>query len=262
MKAILAVLIWAMVCFAEASAQQSILGTFSRIQIAVDEISTSMAWYVRMGFMPTKCSMDVPDSVMTLSDGQVILTLVRASVPSPVIVFSSNNVKALYDSLLGMSIRVNADIQGPTYRDLRFTSPEGIYVLVRPEADERVVPKPAGTPNATCGELTELSLGMLRVQRERDWWVGLGFAVKREGVDPYQFCLVSDGQIVLGMHHERDIPRLAFTYFDEAMTDRIETLRKVGVLPTEEIPNEMGVISNGIFRSPDGHSLMLFEGRQ
>lgn len=151
--------------FSLRAAEPSLIGTFSRVQIATSDLSASMAWYVRMGFLPVKTPMDRADSVVTLSDGQAVITLVNAAVPSPVLVFGSQNVKGLYDTLANIDVKVNADVRGPTYRELRFTSPDGIYLLVRPIEEEKSIPRPNGTPNVMCGRHTELSLGRRRRHR-------------------------------------------------------------------------------------------------
>jgi len=242
--------------------EPSMLGSFSRVQVAVTDLPTSMAWYVRMGFMPVKTPMDRADSVVTLTDGQAVITLVSAAVPSPVIVFGSKNIKRLHDTLMAVDVKVNADVRGPTYRELRITSPDGIYVLVRPHDEERNVPRPKGTLNVMCGKHTELSLGSMRVKRERAWWQDLGFSIKNEDTSPYEFCLVSDGSLVLGFHHEKDIPQLSFTYFATDMRERIATLKRLGMVTYDEIQGEDGKVEHAFFRSPEGTVFMLFSGDQ
>ncbi len=244
------------------AAEPSLIGTFSRVQIATSDLSASMAWYVRMGFLPVKTPMDRADSVVTLSDGQTVITLVNAAVPSPVLVFGSQNIKGLYDTLANIDVKVNADVRGPTYRELRFTSPDGIYLLVRPIEEEKSIPRPNGTPNVMCGRHTELSLGTMRVKRERAWWQDLGFSIKNEDTTPYHFCLLTDGSVVVGLHDERDIPQLSFTYFATDMRERIATLKRLGMTPVEEIQAEDGKVDHAFFRSPDGTMFMLFTGNQ
>lgn len=244
------------------AADPSLLGTFSRVQVAASDLQASLAWYARMGFLPVKTPMDRADSVVTVSDGQTTITLVNAMVPSPVMVFGTQNVKWLFDTLTAMEIKVNVDVRGPTYRELRLTSPDGIYLLVRPISEEREVPKPNGTLNTMCGKHTELSIGLMRLMRERAWWQDLGFTVKNEDTTPYHFCLMTDGNVVVGLHHDRDIPQLSFTYFAPDMRDRIAILRRLGIEPFDTIEGDDGKPDHAFFRSPEGTVFMLFTGDQ
>lgn len=242
---------------AQSQPASGLLGTFTRVQVAVADLPQSMAWYARMGFFPTKGG-EKSDSVMTLSDNQTLLSLTTSKVPSPVVVFRNDNLKALYDTLQALGMRVQADLSGPTYRELRLTSPAGVYVLVRPSTVEQSQPL-SRSENIMCGKLTELSINVQQYQRELDWWTELGFGITRQGTEPYTFGYVSDGALTLSFHVNKEIPSLALTYFAKDMEQRIDRIKKSGIPTIDEIPTADNRIANAIFRSDDGQLIMLFE---
>jgi hypothetical protein len=235
----------------------SLLGTHTRVQVAVADLPQAMAWYARLGFFPVKTG-ERSDSVLVLSDNQVALGLTTSKVPTPVIVFRNDNLKALHDTLTSMGIPIKADLEGPTYSELRITSPAGVLILVRQSTTEPTIVS-NGSENIMCGRLTELSLAVQQFKREIDWWTELGFVITRKGDDPYTFGYVSDGSLTLSFHLNKEIPSLALTYFAKDMEQRIDRIKKSGITPIDEIPTADNRISNAIFRSDDGQVIMLFE---
>jgi hypothetical protein len=242
---------------AQPQGNAGILGTYARIQVAVADLPQSMAWYARLGFFPVKGG-EKSDSVLTVSDNQTLLTLTTSKVPSPVVVFRNDNLKALYDTLQALGVRVQADLAGPTYRELRLTSPAGIYILVRPSTVEPALAI-SNSENIMCGRLTELSINVQQIRQELNWWTELGFSITRQGTEPYIFGYVSDGALTLSFHVNKEIPSLALTYFAKDMEQRIDRIKKSGISAIDEIPTADNRIANAIFKSDDGQLIMLFE---
>ncbi|MBK7032677.1 MAG: hypothetical protein IPH49_05325 [Ignavibacteria bacterium] len=73
---------------------------------------------------------------------------------------------------------------------------------------------------------------------------------------------MGDERIEIGIHEERDIASVAFTYFMPDMEQRIARIKQLGLTPIEEIPTPDNRIGNAIFQSPDGQLLYLFDGKQ
>lgn len=239
----------------------SIVGTPTRLAMAVENVFTSMAWYARLGFSPLSSYSTKPDSVMYLTDGQVAISLVRTSMPSPVLYFRAQNMKAVMDTLKALAIAMTYDVRGPSFGEIRFRSPGGVFCAVRPADDEPAV-NAAVHENTVCGRNTEWSIGVDRLAHEKNFWHALGFTVRREANVPYPFAIMSDGIISIGLHEQRDIPTLAITYFATDMEARIDRLKKSGITFEEEIPSPDNRISNAILKSTDGQLIFMFEGVQ
>ncbi|MBC8125324.1 MAG: hypothetical protein H7X70_06285, partial [Candidatus Kapabacteria bacterium] len=100
----------------------SLLGKHSRVIVSVKDLLQSMAWWTKLGFSPLSRASDKIDSAITLSDGQIVLTLVKTSQPSPVLVYRSENIKNLKAKLDSLTIRTTFDLEGPSYGELRLRS--------------------------------------------------------------------------------------------------------------------------------------------
>lgn len=239
----------------------NILGQYSRLVLSCTDVIRSMAWWARLGFVPMPPMSERPDSSMTLSDGQIVITLVKTLQPSPVIMFRTKNMLQLNDKLLNYAVPVIADVKGPTYGEIRIKSPNAVFLAIRSEADEPLV-LPTGHLNPICGKLTELSIGTLALKNETNFWEMLGFVQLRGDKVPYPFAVMTDTHVQVGMHENREIPTLAMTYFSIDMAERIDRLKKSGMEITEEIPSPDGHLGNIILTSPDGQLVYMFEGNQ
>jgi predicted lactoylglutathione lyase len=242
-------------------AKGSLLGTPTRLVMSCKDIIKSMSWWTKLGFNPVPGIAMHPDSALSLTDGQVIITLVKESLPSPILMFSSSRIKDLRDTLAANNINTTFDLKGPSLGEIRLLSPNGVYIAVRPVTDEPVKPV-SGDSNIICGRVTEFSIGTSTLKPEREYWEHLGFTIKRTATIPYPYALMTDGSIVVGLHENRDIPTLTITYFAEDMVDRIDRLRKSGVEITEELADPSGKLANGRVISPDGQIVFLFNGSQ
>ncbi len=240
----------------------TLLGSSSRIELACQDVITSLAWWTRMGFLPVPQANERPDSMITVSDGQVVLTLTKRSQPSPTLVFQHPDLRALKDTLEALGSRLGVTVDGPSISELRLASPNGVHMAVRSTTREPWRPHLADS-NQLCGKLTELSIGTSGdMTDELIFWERLGFTVKREGRAPYHFALLTDGTFTIGVHDQRDIPSLSLTYFAQNMADRLDILRASGVVLTQESITAEGRTGSSIATSPDGQRVMLFSGNQ
>lgn len=241
---------------------KSLLGASSRLELSCANVITSLTWWTRLGFLPVPAGHERPDSIMTLSDGQALVTLTKRSQPSPTLVFVHPDLRWVQDTLTALGTRVEASVTGPALQEIRLISPNGIHLAVRSPSHEPWRPV-TGDSNQMCGKLTELSIGTSGdATDEILFWERLGFTVKREGRTPYHFTLLTDGSVTVGIHEQRDIPSLSMTYFAENMADRLDVLRASGFTLSSESITAEGRTGSAILTSPDGQRLMLFRGNQ
>lgn len=237
--------------------QTNLLGRATRLVLSCKDVIKNMSWWSRLGFVPAG-AMTRPDSAMTLTDGQIVITLIKDPLPSPIIMFSTKDIRKLKDSLNLLGLPITYDVKGPSYGELRLISPNGVHLAVRSEQDEPVIPV-SGDVNMICGTLGELSIGAAYLQREQQFWQTLGMEVRKSSLMPYPFSNVNDGVMEIGIHENRDILTLAMTYFSPDMAERIDRLKKSGVKFHEEIPSEGDVIENAILHSPEGQLVYMFK---
>ncbi len=237
------------------------LGSASRIELASRDLLESLTWWARLGFSPIRRPGDRVDSALTLSDGQLIITLVKKSQPSPMVIFRVDDLDATKRNLLAMGYRLEADAEGGSTRELRLRSPSSVFITIRDRRIENEV-RSTSELNPVCGKLTELSTAIDTLAKEQPWWIKLGFKINRESTTPYPFAYLTSGFTELGIHEGKDIPSLALTYFMPDMLNRINRLREQGLEAAEIIPGPDSLPRNAIYVSPDGQLVYLFEGKR
>lgn len=239
----------------------SILGQPTRLVLSCTDVIQSMAWWSRIGFTPTPGNTSRPDSAITMSDGQLVITLVKDFLPSPILMFASRNIRMLKDSLDSLRVPVLYDVHGPTLGELRLKSPSNVHIAVRPSDSEKRVPV-SGDSNIACGKFTEVSVSVadFPIKKEKMYWEMLDFSIRKSGDTPYKYAIITDGYVNVGLHELRDIPSVAITYFAPDMKARLDRLKKAGITFSDEYKDADGVVEHAYLLSPDGQLVMLFNG--
>lgn len=247
--------------FSQGTVSKVELNSAVRLELASRDLLESLTWWARFGFTPIRRPGDRVDSALTLTDGQVVITLVKKSQPSPALIFRSEDLEKVKQDLDALGFRSDVDTQDKVIREIRLRSPNSVFVTIR---NKRVEPeiRPTTEMNPVCGKLTELSTAAVVLGDEKDWWTKLGFTVARGDKTPYPFVNMTSGFTELGIHEGRAISSLALTYFMPDMASRIARLKNQGLEPNDTAPGPDDVLRNAIFVSPDGQLLYLFEGKR
>ena len=248
-------------CYSWAAGRQeneALLGSPSHVQLTVSDIITSLAWYAKLGFTPVKGPVHRPDSIVYLSDGQVVLALVTGNAPSPMLVMRASNLRALRDSLDQLEIASGHTLRGPTFSELQVTSPAGLYMSIRLASDEDSIAFTRAV-NPTCGHLGELSIATPSLPSERTFWEQLGWKQVDGGDTPYPFAIMSDGTMKIGIHQGLDLPSAVLTYFSNDAADRIARLKGMGLRIEHDIVDGSQARENAALKSPDGQLVFVFK---
>jgi len=243
---------------AMAQMEGSMIGTPSHIQLTVKDLISSLAWYAKLGFNPVKGPINKPDSIVYLSDGQVVLALVTGNAPSPILVMRAPNLRALRDSLDQLEIPSGFKLRGPTYSELQVASPSGLLLSIRLATDEDSIVYQRGI-NPTCGPFGEISITTSSLPGERTFWEQLGWEQIDGNETPYPFAVMSDGRMKIGIHQGLDLPGVVITYFSHDAADRVARLKSMGFNVEPDIVAEAQANENAALKSPDGQLLLVFK---
>ena len=236
----------------------SMIGTPSHIQLTVKDLISSLAWYAKLGFNPVKGPINKPDSIVYLSDGQIVLALVTGNAPSPILVMRAPNLRALRDSLDQLEIPSGFKLRGPTYSELQVASPAGLLMSIRLASDEDSISFTRAV-NPTCGPLGELSIATPSLPSERTFWEQLGWKQVDGNETPYPFAVMSDGTMKIGIHQGLDLPGVVITYFSHDAADRVARLKSMGFNVEPDIVADAQANENAALKSPDGQLLLVFK---
>ncbi len=247
--------------FSQRTVSKVEIGSAVRLELASRDLLESLTWWARLGFSPIRRPGDRVDSALTMTDGQVVITLVKNSQPSPAMIFRSDDLDQTKRDLDTLGFRPDVDTQDNVLREIRLRSPSSVFVTIRAKRTEPEI-RPTTETNPVCGKLTELSTAIDTIGHEKSWWTKLGFTVLRGDKRPYPFVNMTSGTTEIGIHEDRPISSLAMTYFMPDMATRINRLRGQGVEPAEIVNSPDAQVRNAVYVSPDGQVVYLFEGKR
>jgi hypothetical protein len=247
--------------YKEISPRPMFFGTPSRVVIYTPKLKQSVAWWTRLGFDPLDVPGESADTAVTLSDGQIIITLTVKFNPSPILLYKASNLLAIKDTLDYFSIPYNSTLAGPSYSEFRLATPNKLYYIIRSNTLEPTLTVES-KPNAVLGAIGEFSTACDNLLETLQWYTDAGYTVVKNKLVPYRFATISDSFLTIGIHERKEIPSTAITYYMPDMAERIATIKKMGYKPTDEYPSKGGVVADAVFTSPEGQLLYLFKTPQ
>ena len=241
------------------------LGKVAQINIGVSDLQHSLAFYEKLGYENIEAS-DDPYPWARLTDGQNLILLNQDGNQYIGLVYFSRDATRRVSNLekAGIEIVQRREQEGQIMMAI-FVGPGGLVVgLIN--HDPEGMPQPSGHPATKCGTFGEFAVPVDDFQAAMAFWRKLGFTSLYESDDPYPWGIVSDENIVLGLHEnmeygdEIDFNGPAMTYFAPDMAKRIDRLKEDGFSFEKELKTESGLVNNATLLGPDGELLFLFEG--
>jgi predicted lactoylglutathione lyase len=237
------------------------LGTSARIAISSSDIPTSYEFYKKFGFSPLEISAPEPTSdtkFLRLTDGQIILTLLRETFKSPVIAYFAEDLTHIAELVHKVVPDAKITRDGKGISEIEFTSVGGVTFDIHRDAKNYEL-RPSGVENPKCGMFGEFTIGVPSRDTAVEFFKQLGFDKTDVYNIPYRWAIIRDGNIVLGIHQNDEIVSKAFlTYFSAHAESQIQAIEKAGIPIVKEIPDVSGKKLNATFRSPDGVYFNVF----
>lgn len=238
--------------------QQIKLGSSARIAISSNDIPTSYEFYMKFGFSPFDSSAPEPNSdskIFRMTDGQIILTLLKETFKSPIIAYFAEDLTGI-ENLVKKNV-IDAEIKRDDkgISEIMFKSPGGVTVDIHRSA---ATMKPSGAENPKCGTFGELTIGVPSRDSAVAFWKQLGFDVFGIYNVPYSWANVKDGNIVLGLHQSDEVNGALLTYYSANADAQIQSFVKAGIPIIHELSDPSGKKLKATFRSPDGVYFNVF----
>ncbi len=233
------------------------LGKFHEISIETDDIAESVAYYERLGFSHcgTTDTWQHPYGVMT--DGRLYIGLHQFKFPSPTLSYVHPGVaqRAPVIERLGIDLAWKR-VSDEAFNEFGFLDPSGQPVRVQ-EAPTHFSSDLGLGETSLCGDFAEYSLPSAEFEPMRAFWEPLGFVALGETDAPYLRMSMTSDHIDLAVHRPRtlDQPMLVFAAAD--MGERIERLRSLDVVISDELPRGLDPRSAALLRAPEGTALLL-----
>jgi catechol 2,3-dioxygenase-like lactoylglutathione lyase family enzyme len=236
------------------------LGIAMNYMTGIADLAASRAFYQAVGFRTIDSGQE-PYPWAQLTDGQLVVGLHQ----------DGHLYRGLAYFGRGMAAQAAALEEAGVPMPVRNERPDGFFqAILLPESTLPVsliefaaaTPPAARQPNPRLGVLGELALAVPDLSQAIAKWGLLGFEVRhRESIgDHYQWAILSDGLLPLGLHQTADFSGPALTYFAPDMEQRLQQLAAAGVEISNPMPDEEGHVRNAIVQAPDGQEWFFFEG--
>jgi catechol 2,3-dioxygenase-like lactoylglutathione lyase family enzyme/predicted enzyme related to lactoylglutathione lyase len=236
------------------------LGSSARIAVSSNNIPASYEFYKKFGFKPIDGSnpdISSSTSFLRLTDGQIILTLLKETFKSPILAYFADDLTSIAPVITKHVPDAEVTTDETGINEIIFKAPGGLTIDIHRDRKNHSL-KPSGTENPACGTFGELTLGVGNRDSAITFFKHFGFEPTGTYNMPYPWAIAKDGNIVLGIHQNPDLQGAFITYFSSKAEAQIQALVKAGIPIVKEIPDGTGKTHNATFLSPDGVYFNIF----
>lgn len=237
------------------------LGSSARIAVSTKDIAASSTFYKKMGFSPVGDQtphITTDMSFLRLTDGQIILTLLKEDFPSPVLAYFAEDLTEIGSHVKQHvpDAKLINDEEGKL-REIVIDAPEGVTIDIHRDTKNYAL-KASGEVNPKCGKFGEFAISVKDHDNALAFWKPLGFDKVSSHKEPRPWSILQDDNIVVGLHQGEEFQSVLLTYFAPDGPAKIKALRDEGIVPVTEFPAPDGIVSNVIYRAPEGTTLAIF----
>ena len=235
------------------------LGDVVQISIGVSDLAASLQFYDTLGFSKVAQN-TAPWPWTQLSDGQHLFLLNQDGNQYLGLNYFSTAVSQTVATLeeKGFNFVHKQEQDGRLSRAI-FTATNGVMIgLINQDPTNMHDPKKNAL--CLCGKFGEFSLGVADWQTAVSVWQQLGFETLHHSPDPYPWGIISDGNIMIGIHQTDEFEGPLLTYFDKNMPERIQQLKNNNVkFGTHRLAAD-NPFNEAIILGPDGEEFFLVKG--
>lgn len=246
--------------------KESKLGKSVEIQIFCSKsIEENVRFYKALGFSVVEQS----TNFSRVSDGAVQVTLAKGPVVGRLNLSYFGGKKDRIEKIIsnGMEPSARFKREKTGLEGYQFGEEESIIdISVSLDNNKDVKTIPIMTEGIS-GKFGELALPVKNLKKAQAYFEKLGFKTLGVNATPYNWAIVSDGLMTLGLHETDHFSKPAITYFGAKSKEKIAELKKAG-LEIENIEPMMGQKKDpstgssnyGVAISPEGFPVNLFYG--
>ena len=236
------------------------LAAYLQIAISLREDVGGLAavrpFYEKLGFTPIEEGGE-PVPYIVYTDGVIHLRVDECQFPGPRLDYYTSEAPAQVQRLLNLDLQIATEKACARKVNVtNFIDPNN-QQLALIQRDHAPVPLPRQSHNL-MGTFGEFSIHTNNRDESIAWYQKLGFkAAKSE--KPWPWALLTDGNIVIGLHQTNTLTRTTLTYYSKDSVQRIEKLKSMGFTFTNEQKNAAGQVTNAMLTAPDGQTFFVFE---
>ena len=240
---------------------QGPLGPYAQIAVSLREdvggLSAVRAFYEKLGFTAIEEGGE-PVPYVLYSDGMIHVRVDECQFPSPRLDYYTSDAPKQVQRLLNLDLQISTEKACARKVNVtNFIDPNNQQLAIIQQSHAPVAqPRKSHSLMGTFGEL---SVHTRNLAESIEWYGKLGFTNVKRFEKPYPWAIISDGNMVIGLHQSNEFTKTTLTYFSKDSADRIERLKSMGFKFTNEQKNAAGRVANAQLTAPDGQTFFVFE---
>ncbi len=244
------------------------LGEVACVYITTSDLDSSVALYEKLGFQKTGSNI-FPVPWAQVSDGSLLIMFRKDATPYIGLTYYVTEIEKTAEQLEknGIVFTQKPKETDPIKR-YYFKTPDGFNIMLASNVGAFTQPtgltmldmKPADFsnaekyPNKQCGVFGEFCQPVTDLAISIAFWKKLGFTSKYQEAAPYPHAIISDGQMIIGLHQTKHFNYPAITYFGLDTEKRIQQMKEKGLKNFTEVTGK----NNQSLTTWEGQHFFLF----
>lgn len=227
------------------------IGRFLELGISTGRILESIGYFEDLGFRQVETGDIWAHPYAVLSDGQLCLGLHEVSLPAPLMTFVKPDLAGDVNELRSRGIDISRVRTGDDdFNEIIFSGPDNHHVRM---IEARTFSPPQfDDAQSVCGSFREITLPVRDLEVAKVFWQRLGFDELESSEDPHPHSWMRGNGLVIGLHQNADIDRLALSFQADDLNLRLEQLDVRGIASEPAGPPGVSMLL-----SPDGLPILL-----
>jgi predicted enzyme related to lactoylglutathione lyase len=237
------------------------LASYVQIAISLREdvggLATVRSFYEKLGFIAIEEGGE-PVPYVVFTDGMIHLRVDECQFPSPRLDYYTSDAPAQVERVQKLDIMISTEKACARKVNVtNFIDPNN-QQLALIQQNHAPVAEPRNS-HCLMGHIGEFSIHTTNRDESIAWYEKLGFKTYFKFDKPHPWAMLSDGNMLIGLHQSSEFTRTTLTYFSKDSAQRIEKLKAMGFTLTNEQKNAAGKVANAMLTAPDGQTFFVFE---
>ena len=244
------------------------LGESSQLTIGTSKLKDSIELYLKLGFRIVKMG-QTPYPWCKLTDDSLLIFLNQNGSHYLGYSYFMKDWGTLMEDLEKMGAEI---VQNLPNEKVFFTPQDLLITLVKsdsvpPQGDlqdyvslgEEGFKIRENLPNAILGAFGELACPTQQLDVDSLFYQKLGFKEIYRNDKPYNWCILSDGLNVIGLHETTDFQENTITYFAPDVAEQVQALEALGVDRISEFTGTGGNENNVCITTAENQTIFFFK---
>ncbi|MHA2253229.1 MAG: hypothetical protein ACXAD7_22900 [Candidatus Kariarchaeaceae archaeon] len=237
------------------------LGSGTHIVRGVQDLASTLPYYELLGYslLDKGSPPTMPMNFALLTDGRINILINEGNMVYTGLIYFDIHTPKTIDKLEQLGIEFISKSSGDDMpAQAMFLDPNQFPInLVTFPYNEKTRPDVRnGVSKVDFGKFGELAIPVTDFDTSEEFWNTIGYSTLHKSSEPYNWGILSDDMMVIGLHEVNDYTSPTITYFDPNMGSHITKLEERGITITSLGDAMINCVSN----APDGQQFFFFSG--